>query len=193
MIKLKSLFTIALLLIIGTLSAQITTSSLSGKVVDGTNPVSEATVILTHVPTNSAYETTTDKQGRFNLENLNVGGPYKITVKSMNIKEYNASQIQLSLGDNDYPAIKVEKKDNVFEEVTISGKKTTKGNGTNISQTQINGLPNINRGLQDVTKLVPQSANNSFAGTNFRYNNVTIDGSINNDAIGFSPSLGGQS
>jgi len=54
-------------------------------------------------------------------------------------------------------------------------------------------LPNINRGIQDVTKLVPQSANNSFAGTNFRYNNVTIDGSINNDAIGFSPSLGGQS
>lgn len=193
MIKLKSLFTFALLLIIGTLSAQITTSSLSGKVVDGLNPVSEATVILTHVPTNTSYEATTDKQGRFNLENLNVGGPYKITVKSMNIKEYNASQIQLSLGDNDYPVIKAEKKDNVLDEVTISGKKMTKGNGTNISQTQISGLPNINRGLQDVTKLVPQSANNSFAGTNFRYNNVTIDGSINNDAIGFSPSLGGQS
>lgn len=99
----------------------------------------------------------------------------------------------MSLGDNDYPTIKVEKKDNVLEEVVVAGKKTTRGNGTNISQTQISGLPNINRGLQDVTKLVPQSANNSFAGTNFRYNNVTIDGSINNDAIGFSPSLGGQS
>ena len=62
--------------------------------------------------------------------------------------------------------------------------------GVGISQSQISGLPNINRGIQDVTKLIPQSANNSFNGTNFRYNNVTIDGSINNDAIGFSPSLG---
>lgn len=175
------------------MSAQMTTSSMSGKVTDGTAPVSDAAVVLTHVPTNTSYEATTDKQGRFNLENLNVGGPYKISVKSINSKEFSASQIQLSLGDNDYPTIKVEKKDNVLEEVVVAGKKTTRGNGTNISQTQISGLPNINRGLQDVTKLVPQSANNSFAGTNFRYNNVTIDGSINNDAIGFSPSLGGQS
>jgi hypothetical protein len=193
MIKLKSLFSIALLLVMSFVSAQITTSSLSGKVTDGTSPVIDATVILTHVPTNTTYETSTDKQGRFNLENLNVGGPYKITVKSMEIKEYSGSQIQLSLGDNDYPVIKVQKKENILQEVAVTGKKTSKNGGTNISQTQINGLPNINRGLQDVTKLVPQSANNSFAGTNFRYNNVTIDGSINNDAIGFSPSLGGQS
>ncbi|MEI7510229.1 MAG: TonB-dependent receptor, partial [Flavobacterium sp.] len=191
--KLKLFFTSMLMLMIHSMSAQMTTSSISGKVTDGTAPLSDASVILTHVPTNTTYESTTDKQGRFNLENLNVGGPYKISVKSINSKEFTASQIQLSLGDNDYPTIKVEKKDNVLEEVVVAGKKTTRGNGTNISQTQISGLPNINRGLQDVTKLVPQSANNSFAGTNFRYNNVTIDGSINNDAIGFSPSLGGQS
>ena len=88
MIKLKSLFTIVLLLVMGLISAQITTSSISGKVTDETAPVSDATVILTHIPTNTVYETSTDKQGRFNLENLNVGGPYKITVKSMEIKEY---------------------------------------------------------------------------------------------------------
>ena len=182
-----------MLLIMSSLSAQITTSSLSGKVTDGAVSISDASVILTHLPTNTTYETTTNKQGRFNLENLNVGGPYKILVKSVNAKEFSVSQIQLSLGDNDYPTIIIEKKDNVLQEVVVAVKKTTRGNGTNISQTQISGLPNINRGLQDVTKLVPQSANNSFAGTNFRYNNVTIDGSINNDAIGFSPSLGGQS
>ena len=43
-----------------------------------------------------------------------------------------------------------------------------------------------------MTGLVPQATkDNSFAGTHFRYNNITIDGAINNDAIGFSPSLGG--
>ena len=192
--NLKSFFSISCLFFISVLSAQITTSSVSGKITDGVSSVIGAAVTLTHLPTNSNYETTTDKQGRFNLENLNVGGPYKITVKSMGNKDFSSSQTQLSLGDNDIPSIIVEKKDNVLQEIVITGKKiNSKSGGTNISQTQINGLPNINRGIQDVTKLVPQSANNSFAGTNFRYNNVTIDGSINNDAIGFSPSLGGQS
>ncbi len=191
--KLNFLFASAFLFVISSLSAQITTSSFSGKVSDGSAAVFDAAIILTHIPTNTVYESTTNKQGRFNLENLNVGGPYKITVKSMDIKDYTGTQIQLSLGDNDYPLIIVQRKENVLDEVAVIGKKAIKTGGTNISLTQINGLPNINRGIQDVTKLVPQSANNSFAGTNFRYNNVTIDGSINNDAIGFSPSQGGQS
>jgi len=109
MTKLKSILTITLLLFMSIVSAQITTSSVSGKVTDGTVPVFDATVTLTHLPTNSTYETTTDKQGRYNLENLNVGGPYKVTVKSMDTKEYTSSQIQLSLGDNDIPVIKVQK------------------------------------------------------------------------------------
>jgi hypothetical protein len=178
---------------LSTVNAQITSSSMAGKVMDDNGPVVGLSVTLTHTPTNTNFDATTDKQGRFSFDNLNVGGPYKIVVKGMNIKEYTNSGIQLSLGDNDLPAIKVTQTDNVLQEVVVTGKKTTRTGGTNISQTQINGLPNINRGIQDVTKLVPQSANNSFAGTNFRYNNVTIDGSINNDAIGFSPSLGGQS
>lgn len=50
-----------MLLIIHTLSAQITTSSLSGKVTDGSAPIVDASVVLTHVPTNTSYEATTDK------------------------------------------------------------------------------------------------------------------------------------
>jgi hypothetical protein len=51
----------------------------------------------------------------------------------------------------------------------------------------------LSRSFSDFTRLTPQSSNNSFAGTNFRYNNISLDGAINNDAIGFSPSLGGIS
>ncbi|RYZ97688.1 MAG: TonB-dependent receptor, partial [Sphingobacteriaceae bacterium] len=67
------------------------------------------------------------------------------------------------------------------------------GTGKNISADQVKNMPTINRSITDVTRLTPQgSRDNSFGGTNFRYNNVTIDGAVNNDAIGFSPSLGGQ-
>ncbi len=184
-----------MLLTIGNIFAQITTSSLSARVNDGTSPLTGAEVTLTHLPTNAVYKATTDKQGRFSFENLNAGGPYELEIKSSGTKDYSNAQIHLALGDNDLPTIVVGKADNnVLEEVVITGSKpSSKNNGTNISEKQVNGLPLINRGIQDVTKLVPQSSNNSFAGTNFRYNNVTIDGSINNDAIGFSPSLGGQS
>jgi len=110
MLKLKSFFTIVMLMVLSCASAQITSSSVSGKVTDGTSAVVDASVVLTHTPTNTNYETTTDKQGRFNLENLTVGGPYKITIKSMEIKEYTTTQIQLSLGENDLPVIKVQKR-----------------------------------------------------------------------------------
>ena len=193
MLKIKSLFLVVFLFVVSAGSAQITTSSVTGSVVEGNTSVTDASVTLIHLPTNSSFETTTNKQGRFSLDNLNVGGPYKIIVKAMGYEEYSNSQIQLSLGDNDLHSIGIEKKVNTLQEVSVKGKKSLRNGETQITQALISGLPNINRGIQDVTKLIPQSSNNSFAGTNFRYNNVTIDGTINNDAIGFSPSLGGQS
>ena len=193
MLKIKSLFLVVFLFIVYVSSAQITTSSVSGSVVEGNTAVTDASVTLIHLPTNSRIETVTNKQGRFSFDNLNVGGPYKIIIKAMGYEDYSNSLIQLSLGDNDLRSVKLDKKVNTLQEVSVKGKKSLRNGETQITQAVINGLPNINRGIQDVTKLVPQSANNSFAGTNFRYNNVTIDGTINNDAIGFSPSLGGQS
>ncbi|GAE64674.1 TonB-dependent receptor [Chryseobacterium indologenes] len=153
---------------------------------------SEVTVKVVHVPTNSTFETKSNSKGQFSLDNLQPGGPYKIEVLDGSKVIYENTNLQLSLGNNDLPLVDLGSKEKTIDEVKITSKKTAVKNGVGITQAQISGLPNINRGIQDVTKLVPQSANNSFNGTNFRYNNVTIDGSINNDAIGFSPSLGGQ-
>ncbi|WP_300671707.1 TonB-dependent receptor [Soonwooa sp.] len=177
------------LLSFGFAFSQETTSKILGKL-KGTS--TEMTVKVTHIPTNSSFETKTNNKGLFSLDNLQPGGPYKIVVTDGSNVVYSNDNIQLSLGSNDLPVMQIASTDEkAIEGVTITSKKIVK-NGVGINQAQITGLPNINRGIQDVTKLVPQSANNSFNGTNFRYNNVTIDGSINNDAIGFSPSLGGQ-
>ena len=192
----KQIISIFALLSFTVAFAQETSSALSGKIQDGTH--GNLKVKITYLPTNSNYETDANKNGQFTLNNLDVGGPYKIEVydEKQNLI-YSQNGIQLSLGKNDLPLIflsedeRKSKTEKNIDEVKLSAKKKAK-EGLNISETQIQGLPNLNRGIQDVTKLVPQSANNSFAGTNFRYNNVTIDGSINNDAIGFSPSLGGQ-
>ncbi|RYY23671.1 MAG: TonB-dependent receptor, partial [Sphingobacteriaceae bacterium] len=102
--------------------------------------------------------------------------------------------ITLSLGNATYNFTMTDAAATTLKEVTVTaaaGAPKT-GAGTRISQSQIRNLPTVSRSLQDLTRTTPQSSNNSFQGTNFRYNNVTIDGAINNDAIGFSPSNGGQ-
>ncbi|MDL1913268.1 MAG: TonB-dependent receptor [Bergeyella sp.] len=153
---------------------------------------SEVTVKVIHVPTNSVFETKNDKKGQFGFDNLQPGGPYTIEVIDNTGVVYHNEGIQLTLGANDLPQVDLGAEGKEIKEIKIIAKRNRAKNGVGISGTQIARLPNLSRSIPSVTKLVPASANNSFNGTNFRYNNVTIDGSINNDAIGFSPSLGGQ-
>lgn len=177
------------LLSFGVAFAQETSARIVGKL-KGAN--TGMTVKLTHIPTNSTVETKSNSQGNFSVENLQPGGPYRIEVLDGAQTVYSSDSYQLSLGSDDLPVIAIDNREKSIAGVTLTANRRSAKNGVAITEAQITGLPNINRGIQDVTKLVPQSANNSFAGTNFRYNNVTIDGSISNDAIGFSPSLGGQ-
>ena len=82
-------------------SGQITSSTLSGKVTDGDTPIANATITIIHLPTNASFDTTTNKKGRFSIDNLDVGGPYKLIIKSKEIDEYKRNGIQLVLGDNE--------------------------------------------------------------------------------------------
>ena len=126
MIKLKSFITFVVLLVAGIGSAQITSSTINGKVSDGDLPVAHAKVTLIYVPTNSVYETETDKKGRFSLDNLEVGGPFKIEVKGDAIENYSRSGLQLLLGDNDLPKpIMVRKKETTSQVVSNNNKENS--------------------------------------------------------------------
>ena len=126
MIKLKSFITLVVFLIVGLASAQITSSTINGKVSDGDLPVANAKITLIYVPTNSVYETETDKKGRFSLDNLEVGGPFKIEVKGDSIENYSRSGLQLLLGDNDLPKpIMVRKKETTSQVVSNSNKENS--------------------------------------------------------------------
>ena len=121
--KFKLVLTLVLFFVIGLTSAQITSSTVNGKVTDGNFPIANAKVTIIYLPTNSIYETETDKKGRFSLDNLEVGGPFKIEVKADSIENYSRSGFQFLLGDNDLPKpIMVRKKE------TTSGVVATKKN-----------------------------------------------------------------
>ena len=70
-----------------TVTAQETTSEITGIITENQKPVAGATVAALHVPSGTRYATTTRNDGRYNLANLKVGGPYTITVSFVGYKE----------------------------------------------------------------------------------------------------------
>ncbi|RFS27042.1 TonB-dependent receptor [Chitinophaga silvatica] len=180
------------------LMGQETNGSLSGKVLNDKNePQIGVTVLAIHEPSGTRYGIVTGTDGRYFLPNLRIGGPYTVTASMMGMETQKKEQIVIRLGEPLTLNFTLSATSTNLSGVTVTGTRksgtaNTFGAGQNISRTQLNNMPTISRSIQDITKMVPQSTrDNSFAGTNFRYNNVTIDGAINNDAIGFSPSMGG--
>ncbi|GGH16165.1 TonB-dependent receptor [Mucilaginibacter phyllosphaerae] len=182
------------LLITAGVKAQITTAVISGKVVDAKGiTMPGVTISVLNNSTGTRYGSQTNADGRYTIPNVNPGGPYTLSASFVGYKKDEHADVTLSLGSATYNFILADET-TTLKEVRIVGNAggTKTGASTRISQNQIKNMPSINRSLQDLTRATPQSNNNSFQGTNYRYNNVTLDGAINNDAIGFSPSLGGQ-
>ncbi|MEO5647143.1 MAG: TonB-dependent receptor, partial [Chitinophagaceae bacterium] len=188
------------LLITTFLVAQETTSEIQGTVSDGASAgLVGATVSATHLPTGSKYSTTTRKEGRFNLPNLRVGGPYEINVSFVGFKEKKQENVTLLLGQDFKADFIMDAIVKDLAMVTITTSRQDKvfntsrtGSQEVISRTQIERLPTINRSLQDFTKLTPSANGLSFGGRNNLYNNVTVDGANFNNAFGLSSTLGGQ-
>ncbi|WP_109699396.1 TonB-dependent receptor [Chitinophaga deserti] len=180
--------------------AQETGGALTGKVQDAKGgPMPGVTIIAIHEPSGTKYPVISDEGGRYRLNGMRIGGPYKVTATMMGMTAHEHLNIVIKLGEPQLLHFTLTEESRKLGEVVVKGAKAgaranTFGAGQHISRTQLNNMPAVSRSIQDITRLVPQgSKDNSFAGTNFRYNNVTIDGAINNDAIGFSPSNGGQS
>jgi hypothetical protein len=186
------------------LAQDVTTASISGQVIDGTNGegLAGATVVAVHMPSGTRYGNVTRSDGRYNLQGLRVGGPYSVTITFIGYRSFVRENIQLALGQDlvlnttlreegvEGGEVLVE----VDRNAVISSERT--GAATNISSEQIQTLPTLNRSIADFTRLTPQAAttsfNNTIAGRNNLYNNITIDGSVFNNVFGLSGEVGGQ-
>ena len=80
--------------------SQNTTSSISGtvKATDGT-PLTGATITATHEPTGTVYRVQTLTGGRFDISNMNTGGPYNVEVSYVNYQTEKRPELFLSLGE----------------------------------------------------------------------------------------------
>lgn len=190
-----------LLLTTSSLMAQVTTSSINGKVVADGQDVIGATITAVHVPSGTRYNAVTNDKGRYVIQGMRVGGPYTISISYIGYKDDVRNNISLILGEA--TAINADLKEDaqVLGEVTVTGVAGRGGMGasSNFSQQNIDNAPTIDRNVYDVAKLSPLVNSNKFggitiAGTNNRYNSFQIDGVVSNDVFGLASSgtNGGQ-
>lgn len=196
---LKCLFLLlcSTLLFVFTIQAQETTGGLRGRITDEKKTaLPGVTITLVHTPSGTRYGTVTAADGRYSFNGLRIGGPYQLKVTYIGMEAQERNEEQISLGQNLTLNFTLKAGASQLKGVEIKGgrnnKTDLKGAGQHIGEDKIKNMPAIARSMQDITRSIPQaSKDNNFLGSNFRYNNVTIDGAINNDAIGFSPSAGG--
>ena len=195
----RILFTFALLVaVVCTAMAQVTTSALSGKVAmaaDG-EPVIGATVQAVHEPSGTRYTTVTNVDGRYAIQGMRVGGPYKVSISYIGYNKKEFTGITLQLGETYNLNAKMSEDASQLEEVVVSahaskfaGEKT--GASTNISQVQMQTIPTISRSISDLARLSPYANGMSFAGGDGRSTNFTLDGANLNNNFGLTSGLPG--
>jgi hypothetical protein len=199
-VLLGAFFALLMMLPIGQVFAQgSTTSAIAGTVVDEKGQgLPGATVIAVHEPTGSRYGASTRADGRYNIVNMRVGGPYKVTVTFVGYKESAQSGIVLTLASELRQNFKLEVSQSQLEEVKVVASRSSvinsgrTGAATTVSNSSITTLPTLNRSLGDFARLDPRANGLNFAGRNALFNNVTVDGAFFNNAFALSPTIGGQ-
>ncbi|WP_227006184.1 TonB-dependent receptor [Rufibacter latericius] len=174
-----------------------TTASMNGVITDATGAgLAGATIVAVHTPSNTQYAASADANGRYNLQNMRVGGPYTLTSTYVGYQDQKRENVFLSLGQNlkvdfnlSQSAVGLSEVQVVSDRGAVINADRT-GASTSVSREQIQNLPTLNRGLSDFTRLTPQASSSgggtSLGGANNRYNNITIDGAVNNDVFGLA-------
>ncbi len=194
------LFAVTVCLSALTASAQVTTGSLGGKVQNATQEgVAGASIIAIHLPSGTTYETTSRADGRFQVINMRVGGPYSVTVAytgtgSAAFAPETIENVEINLGVATDLNVGV-KPISVTETVTVTAQSDTvfssgrTGAATSVNRETLASMPTVRGLISDFTRLTPQtSGSNSFGGGDSRMNNMTVNGAAFNNSFG----LGGQ-
>ncbi len=198
----KKLITLFIFIFTCSLSfSQVTTSSIKGVIFDETNAgLPGANVVVIHTPTGTTYGAATDIDGRFNLVNLRVGGPYTVNISYIGYNEQSFNNVILTLGKTEVLNLVLTPDSQQLDAVVITANNTKgvfgsdrTGAETNVGRKELTTLPTISRSASDFTRLEPTASNGSFGGRNDQYNNFSLDGAIFNNPFGLDAATpGGQ-
>ena len=181
-------------------SAQVTTASLGGRVVDQNGePVIGAAIVAIHEPSGTSYGSVTNVDGLYTIQGMRTGGPYRVEVSCLGYQQVNYTEITLTLAETYNLNAQLNESNEFLSEAVVIAAPTSKfaavektGSVTNIDNKQIEAIPTVNRNITDVTRLSPYGGSGmSFAGSDGRTANFTVDGANFNNNFGLSSSLPG--
>ncbi len=180
--------------------AQVTTSSISGKVSDANGPLPGVTVLALHEPTGTQYFAVTDEKGYYRLNNITAGGPYKLTLSFLGYTEMIFTDINVALSENAVIDVVMKEEALSLDAVTVSAESKVSnmrtdraGALTSLDSKKIMSVPTVSRSMNDLLKQTPQayvSGTKTFiGGGSYRDSYVTVDGAAMNNAFGIGSNL----
>lgn len=182
-------------------NAQVTTSAVSGKVMDeAKQPVIGATVVAVHEPSGTLYGAVTNVDGRYTIQGMRTGGPYKIEISYVGYSKSTYKDLYLELGNTLALNADLKPSSELLDEiVVVADAKANAGAAHNFNTGKISSTPTVDRNVYDIVKNMPMAMTSknggiTFAGSNNRYNSFQIDGTVSNDVFGLAASgtNGGQ-
>ncbi len=179
----------------------VTTAAVSGVVADQNgSPLVDANVVALHVPSGTQYRAVTRAGGAYNVPNMRVGGPYRVTATRIGYRSHTEADVFLSLGQDLRVDFRLEAQPVELAPVVATAERDEvlnpgrTGAATFIDPGKVELLPSIKRSTRDLIRTDPRNDGNySFAGRNWLYNNISLDGSYFNNPFGLDdPAPGGQ-
>lgn len=181
-----------------------TTGAITGLVTDAAGrPLENAQVQVVNRSTGFSTGQQTRANGRYYVQNLEVGPSYAVTVRLIGYTPITREPIRVTLTQASRVDIQLAQTATQLSTVTVSAaavrndvfSPTKQGVTTTVSDTLIRRIPNLDRDFTSLVRLTPQvtsqSGGYSAAGANPRLGQFTIDGANQSDRFGLN-STGGQ-
>ena len=179
--------------------AQVTTSSLNGKVTDANGAaVPGAAIVAVHTPSGTQYYAVANAEGRYAINGMRSGGPYSVEVSCLGYQTVTFTDVTLQLAEVYNLNAWLKDDSEMLSEAVVVSTANSKfavektGAATNINKSQIEALPTVSRSISELTKLSPYGGNGmTFAGADGRTANFTVDGANFNNNFGLNDGLPG--
>src|SRR2546425_1602925 len=183
----------------------VTSAAVAGRITDESGaPVPAAQLTLINGSTGQRYAARSRDDGRYSFENVDVGGPYTLGARALGFEPKTGTPFNLQLGQRFVLDFTLKRSAVQLEAVTIETQSNPllssarTGAQSLISDSALRRLPTLNRAFNDFVNTAPQivktpGGGTSFTGQNDRFNNIQIDGTVNNDlfALGASNQIPG--
>jgi hypothetical protein len=187
-----SLFSVAFLTPKAT--AQNVYAAVHGTVTDATGAVvSNATVDILNTSTNISNQVTTDSKGYYRFQQLQIGGPYTITIGATNFQQYKSTGLTLNLNDDRAVDAVLQVGSGTttvqVQAATVQVETSDTQLKTELTAQAIDALPSISRDISQFEKTAPgvvEAADRfgtfSANGSQTTTNSFLVDGTDINDA-----------